>query len=91
MPPPNRLIDLAGQRFGAWRVMERAPNGYGQNSGARWRCRCADCGREKDIAGYDLRRGRARPCKCAQQRRQVRGGDGLLIRAAAADDEEGGG
>src|SRR6266481_1601549 len=36
-------IDLAGQRFGAWVVLDQAPMSRDQQT--MWRCRC-DCGTE---------------------------------------------
>lgn len=44
-------IDLTGQRFGKWTVIERKSNGKGKN--ARWLCRC-DCGRESLVYRANL-------------------------------------
>ena len=53
------IIDLTGQQFGAWTVVERG--GY-VGSQAGWLCVCS-CGRvKKRIAGGELRRGNTRGC-----------------------------
>lgn len=52
-------IDLTGQRFNSWSVLERDFNG--KNREARWLCRCV-CGRESTVRGYDLRNGSSRQC-----------------------------
>ena len=59
-----RLIDLTGATFGRLTVVARAENA---NSGAaRWTCKC-ECGGVSITASYDLRRGHATSCGCAQQ------------------------
>jgi hypothetical protein len=82
--PPNRLIDLAGRRFGAWTVLARAPNSARRTAGARWRCRCA-CGREDDIPGYNLRHGISTMCRDCRRRMQRAGAAGV---PTAAPEEE---
>lgn len=54
-------IDLQGQRFGRWLVVRLAvrPNG-GQ---ARWLCRC-DCGVERSVSSWNLRKGTSKSCGC---------------------------
>ena len=57
-----RLIDLTGQRFGRWTVLERAPNGE-KTPRPMWFCRC-ECGVERTIAAYSLRRFGSVSCGC---------------------------
>jgi hypothetical protein len=58
--PRSDLIDLAGKRFGRWRVI--ADLGYLGGRGQRyWLCRC-DCGTERPVQGQTLREGRSRSC-----------------------------
>jgi hypothetical protein len=60
----SHLIDLTGQRFGRYTVVERAPNSpRGQ---ARWHCRC-DCGRESVAVGATLRNRDSQSCGCRQR------------------------
>ena len=58
------LIDLTGQRFGHWLVLERASRRNNQGE-ILWHCVC-DCGNHVDAAGVDLRRGRSRQCRACQ-------------------------
>jgi len=55
------FIDLSGQQFGRWAVLDRAPNNKLRK--ACWRVRC-ECGEERTVAGNNLRRGRTRSCGC---------------------------
>lgn len=57
----QRLIDLAGQRFGRLLVLSRADN---SNSGVtQWNCRC-DCGKNVIVRGVSLTRELTRSCGC---------------------------
>jgi hypothetical protein len=56
-------LQLAGERFGLLRVLERA--GSDRHGGALWRCAC-DCGREVSARGTELRRGSYGSCGCRQ-------------------------
>lgn len=58
-----RLIDISGQRFGEWLVIEQAGNTKG--GGALWRSRCS-CGVERPVLGADLRGGKSTNCGCAK-------------------------
>ena len=54
-------LDITGQRFGRWTVLERTKNNaFGA---LRWRCRC-DCGSERVVLGRHLRSGRSQSCGC---------------------------
>lgn len=56
MPP---LIDLTGQRFGRWTVIEKAVK---KPNNQRF-CRC-DCGKERFVKGVQLTSGRSKSCGC---------------------------
>ena len=53
------LIDLTGNQYGTLTVLSRAENG--SHGCARWLVSCK-CGKEKVVAGYDLRSGHTRSC-----------------------------
>jgi hypothetical protein len=54
------FIDLTGQRFGRWLVLERAPN---RGAKVQWLCRC-ECGTERAVYSRHLRGGASRSCGC---------------------------
>jgi hypothetical protein len=56
-----KRIDLKGQKFGRWTVVELCAQR--RNGQALWRCRC-DCGGEKDVASFVLRAGNSVSCGC---------------------------
>ena len=56
-----RIIDMTGQRYGKWTVLGFSRKG--ERGEFYWNCRC-DCGTEKEIAGYSLRRGHSKSCGC---------------------------
>lgn len=56
----RKFIDLTGQKFGRWTVIERAEDKYGKIC---WHCRC-DCGNEKDVCVSSLTRGTSKSCGC---------------------------
>lgn len=53
-------IDLTGQRFGRWTVIEFDTNKSGQTY---WKCKC-DCGNEKSVSSGRLRSGESQSCGC---------------------------
>lgn len=57
-------IDLAGQRFGRWTVLEE--DGRDERGRVLWRCRC-DCGTERAVKGWRLREGTNRSCGCLRR------------------------
>jgi hypothetical protein len=58
----SKLIDITGQTFGAWTVIERGTSPTtSKNGAAYWRCRCA-CGRIRNIRGSSLRSGGTNGC-----------------------------
>ncbi len=67
----NRLIDLTGQKFGRLTVIRRVsvPDNVINKNQAYWLCEC-DCGNEKIVAGYELRRGRIVSCGCINEEKR---------------------
>lgn len=55
----GKFIDLTGQRFGRWTVLEYA----GYDNGVKWKCRC-ECGRVKIVRSDHLRYGKSTSCGC---------------------------
>lgn len=53
------MIDLTGQTFGNWTVIDRARGQYYYT--VMWWC-CCSCGTKKIVAGAELRRGRSKSC-----------------------------
>jgi len=63
-----KLIDLTGQRFGKWTVLERVSNSAGRQ--AKWHCKC-DCGHQAIVLGYTLRYGSSHGCRfCGRKGRK---------------------
>lgn len=60
----SRCIDLTGEKFGRWTVLNRAENRYGGQ--AYWLCEC-ECGTQKEVSGTFLRNGRSQSCGCLQR------------------------
>lgn len=61
-PPSSRLIDLTGQTFADFTVIERAENN--RNGQAMWLCKCA-CGNDETVSSACLRVGDTTRCvKC---------------------------
>lgn len=61
------FVDLAGQRFGKWTVLERCTS---DGSGTMWRCRC-DCGRIVIVRGKHLRQGISKSCGCSKRKERI--------------------
>ena len=62
----SKIIDLTGQRFNYWTVISRAENNSRGES--MWNCLC-DCGNEKIVQGYSLRKGLSKSCGCLQKQK----------------------
>lgn len=56
----DQLIDIKGQKFNRWTVLE-----FGHNDGQKsfWKCRC-DCGSIRFVWSYPLRAGTTKSCGC---------------------------
>ena len=59
----SKLIDLTGQKFGRWLVLEKAES---KNNKTRWKCQC-DCGTIKIVNGTDLKLGKSSSCGCLRK------------------------
>lgn len=61
---PN-FIDLTGQRFGRWTVIDRASGRFTKSGRpiVTWRCKC-ECGMERDVDALSLRSGKSVSCGC---------------------------
>ena len=57
-----KIVDMTGQRFGRWTILERALNKR-EGIQAAWFCRC-DCGVGRVVPGARLRSGQSRSCGC---------------------------
>lgn len=75
----SKLIDLTGQDFGYWHVIERGPNDKGGK--AQWLCHCTLCDKTtKLVSGGHLRGGRSTSCGCTKMEK---------MRQASIKDETG--
>lgn len=54
-------IDLTGQTFNSWQVLEYA--GKSATNKTMWTCVCLGCGTTKDIDGYHLKKGVSKSCR----------------------------
>lgn len=59
------VLDLAGQKYHRWTVLEQA--GLSKDQKILWRCRC-DCGMERLVRGYKLTNGDSKSCGCIKHR-----------------------
>lgn len=57
----SKVIDLTGQFFGTWLVLERATNRLGQT---RWLCRCNACGFQDVCLATYLKQGGKKCYRC---------------------------
>lgn len=69
-PRKKAPLELAGQKFSNWTVIERAADRK-QPSGKlmpQWLCRCENCNKEYTLQQYSLTSGRSTQCKkCARK------------------------
>lgn len=80
----KRREDLTGQKFGNLTVVEFIEIRYGH---AYYKCKC-DCGNEKIIDGYSLKRGVTRSCGCIKkENKKTRKNKGGLYSYQAKDVE----
>lgn len=57
----GRFIDLTGQKFGIWTVLERAENS--PSGRVQWLCKC-ECGTIRSVSRNELRSGESQSCGC---------------------------
>lgn len=60
----SKLIDLTGQHFGYWKVIERSANTKGGQTA--WLCECK-CGKRKIIQASNLRNHSSKSCGCIRK------------------------
>lgn len=65
MVSEKNRIDLTGQRFERWTVLEYA---YTKRRKIYWKCRC-DCGNVRIVYSANLRGGKSKSCGCLQKKR----------------------
>ncbi|MEH7084987.1 hypothetical protein V7139_19925 [Neobacillus drentensis] len=66
-----KFMDLTGQRFGKLTVLYLLEESRNQPN-KKWMCRC-DCGIEKAVDGYSLRKGAAKTCKGCIKNKDISG------------------
>lgn len=64
-----RVLELAGERFGRWRVIGRAPTKQGYRESC-WLCVC-NCGTQRVVAAGALRKGASTGCGCVPARNRL--------------------
>ena len=57
----SKMIDMTGQKYGEWTVIERDMSKLGKT--AYWICECS-CGTRRSVSGPSLRRGLSQSCGC---------------------------
>lgn len=62
----QKFEDLTGKKFGRWTVIKRNYDFNGKRNGTFWDCVC-DCGTEKVIDSYSLKKGRTKSCGCRRE------------------------
>lgn len=73
----TRAIDLTGLKFSRLTVIAKVPRPASTRvTQAMWRCMC-DCGREKDVLSYALRKGTVKSCGCLKADQKTRLSHGL--------------
>jgi len=70
---PYRRLNMIGQHFGRWLVIDRSerPEGY-RHRGSWMLCRC-DCGIVRPVKSNSLRMGRSQSCGCAGKEHAPKG------------------
>ena len=65
MPRKGECMDLTGQKFGRWTVLEKDEN---IGAEAKWICIC-DCGTKRSVLQHSLRNGKSTSCGCYNRER----------------------
>ncbi len=63
----GKKIDLTGQRFGKWTVLEEAER---RGNARYWKCKC-ECGNEKEVYQSSLTSNRTESCGCNRKTRRI--------------------
>lgn len=61
----NKFIDISGKKFGKLTAIE--PIGKTKHNEIIWKCQC-DCGKQAEVTGINLRRGKTKSCGCLTNR-----------------------
>lgn len=61
----SKMIDLTNQKFNYWTVLKRVKNN--SRGETMWLCQC-QCGKQKIVNGYSLRKGTSKSCGCLQKK-----------------------
>lgn len=64
----SKVIDIVGQKFGRWTVLEYKGCIDKTYNRHRWLCKC-DCGTIKEVEGNSLKRGSSKSCGCLRNER----------------------
>lgn len=57
----GKFVDLTGQKFGRWTVIEKAQTS--STGHIKWHCKC-ECGAEREVASYSLLEHKSISCGC---------------------------
>lgn len=64
----SKRINIVGKKFGKLTVVKYI---YTKNGYAYWKCKC-DCGNEKIVAGFNLKRGNVKSCGCLRRKVMIK-------------------
>jgi hypothetical protein len=70
-----KFIDLTGQKFGRWTVLNRTKSTTGKTT---WSCRCS-CGTTGNVIGRNLKNGRSQSCGCWKSDKEKSGAPKTLV------------
>jgi hypothetical protein len=84
----SKALEIHGQRFGRWQVIERA--GRAKNNLALWKCIC-DCGNVKNVRAVALVRQLSTSCGCQsnERKRQRKGSDHWAYKGGRTTNKHG--
>ena len=71
----SKLIDITGEKYNSWTVLDRVLDN--SKKGTYWRCQC-ECGTIKEVASTSLRNGASKSCGC-QKAIKARTNNGKFI------------
>lgn len=60
MPRKGQIIDITGNTYGEWKVLEFVP---AEKKGSRWLCECS-CGNQRVVYSGHLKNGASKSCGC---------------------------
>ena len=64
----NEIVNLVGQKFGCWKVLELVSRPSTTLHHCRWLCECV-CGRRKERTGSNIKKSVVRDCHCGFSQR----------------------